>query len=44
VLAVNGWELVLKAKWLLDHKNDIGSLYVVHPQKKKDGTLSKRAK
>lgn len=44
VLAVNGWELLLKAKWLLDHKNDIRSLYVVHTQKKKDGTLSKRAK
>ncbi len=44
VLAVNGWELLLKAKWLIDHNNDIRSLYVVQPQKKKDGTLSKRAK
>jgi Protein of unknown function (DUF3644). len=44
VLAVNGWELLLKAKWLIDRKNDIRSLYVVHPHKKKDGTLSKRAK
>lgn len=44
VLAVNGWELLLKAKWLIDRKNDIRSLYVVHAQKKRDGTLSKRAK
>jgi Domain of unknown function (DUF3644) len=44
VLAVNGWELLFKAKWLVEHNNDIRSLYVVHPQKRKDGTLSKRAK
>ena len=44
VLAVNGWELLFKAKWLVDHDNDIRSLYVAQPQKKKDGTLSKRAK
>jgi hypothetical protein len=35
VLAVNGWELLLKAKWLLDHKNDIRSLYVGAPSKEK---------
>jgi hypothetical protein len=23
VLAVNGWELLFKAKWLVDHNNDI---------------------
>lgn len=44
VLAVNGWELLFKAKWLVDHDNDIRSLYVAQPQKKKDGTLSKRAR
>jgi hypothetical protein len=44
VLVVNGWELLFKAKWLVDHDNDIRSLYVAQPQKKKDGTLSKRAR
>ncbi len=28
ILAVNGWELLLKAKWLADHKNRLSSLYV----------------
>lgn len=28
VLAVNGWELLLKAKWLADHNNDMTTLYV----------------
>lgn len=28
ILAVNAWELLLKAKWLSDHKNRLSSLYV----------------
>jgi hypothetical protein len=28
ILAVNAWELLLKAKWLGDHKNKLSSLYV----------------
>ena len=28
VLATNGWELLLKSKWLADHRNDLASLYV----------------
>lgn len=28
ILAVNAWELLLKAKWLKDHKNSLSSLYV----------------
>jgi hypothetical protein len=28
VLAVNAWELLLKAKWLVQHDNDISCLYV----------------
>ncbi|MCW5935757.1 MAG: DUF3644 domain-containing protein [Fimbriimonadaceae bacterium] len=28
ILAVNAWELLLKAKWLLDHSNRRSSLYV----------------
>ena len=26
VLAINGWELLLKAKWLADHGNDLATL------------------
>lgn len=28
ILALNGWELLLKAKWLADHHNQLSSLYV----------------
>lgn len=28
VLAINGWELLLKAKWLADHNNKVSTLYV----------------
>ncbi len=41
VLAINGWELLLKAKWLVDHNNKISTLYVMKPRTKKDGTKSK---
>ena len=40
VLAINGWELLLKAKWLADNGNKVNSLYVMEPRKKKDGTNS----
>jgi hypothetical protein len=42
VLAINGWELLLKAKWLSDHHNDARSLYVLERRKNKDGTPSKK--
>jgi len=42
VLAINGWELLLKAKWLADHNNRVSSLYVMEPRTKKDGTKSKK--
>jgi len=42
VLAINGWELLLKAKWLADHGNKVSSLYVTEPRTKKDGTKSKK--
>ena len=35
VLAINGWELLLKAKWLADRKNDLSSLYVRETAKEK---------
>ena len=42
VLAINGWELLLKAKWLADHNNKICSLYVMKPKNNKDSTNSKK--
>ncbi len=38
VLAINGWELLLKAKWLADHGNDLVALYVREPAKSKSAT------
>jgi hypothetical protein len=40
ILAINAWELLLKAKWLTEHNNDIRSLYV----RKGKGTKRKRIK
>lgn len=42
VLAINGWELLIKAKWLADHDNKVSTLYVMEPRTKKDGTKSKK--
>ena len=42
VLAVNGWELLLKAKWLHDHNNRIRSLYVLEPMTRKSGKRGKK--
>lgn len=42
ILAVNGWELLLKAKWLADNGNKIQTLYVKEKYTKKDGSKSKR--
>lgn len=42
VLAINSWELLLKAKWLADHNNKISTLYVMEPRTKKDGSKSKK--
>ncbi|SPD76486.1 conserved hypothetical protein [uncultured Desulfobacterium sp.] len=44
ILAVAGWELILKAKWLTDHDNRVQSLYVYEPIIKKDGAKGKRQK
>ena len=41
ILAINFWELLLKAKWLKDNNNKIRSLYVYEKTKKKDGSASK---
>lgn len=42
VLAINGWKLLLKAKWLADNGNKVNSRYVMEPRTKKDGTKSKK--
>ena len=38
ILAINAWELLLKAKWLDLNDNKIRSLYVFTNKKKADGT------
>ena len=42
VLALNAWELLIKAKWLAKNNNKIRSLYVTEKRKNKDGSLSKK--
>ncbi len=44
ILAINGWELLLKAKWVADHDNDITSLYVREIRDRKDGTKGTKPK
>lgn len=41
ILAINSWELLLKAKWLKENNNKIRSLYVYEKTKKKDGSTRK---
>ena len=42
ILSINGWELLLKAKWLKENKNKINSLYITEKKKNKNGDFSKR--
>jgi hypothetical protein len=42
ILALNAWELLLKAKLVDECRGDIRCLYVYHHPKKKDGSPSKR--
>lgn len=42
VLAINGWELLLKAKWLADHGNDLTALYVREASNDKTTTKVKK--
>ena len=44
ILAINGWELLFKAKWLYENNNKIHSLYERYADKKKNGTKSKKMK
>lgn len=42
ILAINAWELLLKARWIQVNGNKIRSLYVKEPGIKKDGKRSKQ--
>lgn len=42
ILAINSWELLLKAKWLKENDNKIRSLYVEEKVRKKNGELGKK--
>lgn len=44
ILAINGWELLMKAKYLADNGNRLASLHAMEPRMKKDGTKSKLKK
>lgn len=44
ILAINSWELLLKAKYLKDNHNKMRSLYVMEPVTNKDGSKSKKKK
>ena len=44
ILAINSWELLLKAKHLKDNHNKMRSLYVMEPVINKDGSKSKKKK
>jgi hypothetical protein len=44
ILAINAWELLLKAKWLSDNNNQIRSLYVMEKRLKANGRPYKNLK
>lgn len=43
ILAINGWELLLKAKWLAEHGNRERSLYVYEQRENSEGGKSKKS-
>lgn len=44
IIAINAWELLLKAKWLSDNNNQIRSLYVLEKRLKPNGEPYKNLK
>ncbi len=44
ILAINAWELLLKAKWVKDHDNKVRSLYVTEKRLRPNGKPYKHAK
>ncbi len=43
ILAINSWELLLKAKWLADNNNKDRSLHVLESRNNADGSKSKKS-
>lgn len=43
ILAINGWELLLKAKWLAENQNRESSLYIYESRERNDGKKSTKA-
>lgn len=43
MLAINAWELLFKAKWLVNHNNKVSSLYVYEKRKLKNGSAGKKS-
>jgi hypothetical protein len=43
ILAINAWELLVKAKVLAENRNRLAALYVYEHRTKADGTLSERS-
>jgi hypothetical protein len=44
ILAINAWELLLKAKWLTDNNNKVRSLYVTEKRQRPNGKPYKHVK
>ena len=42
MLAINAWELLFKAKWLVAHSNKLACLYVFETRKCRNGSQSKK--
>lgn len=42
ILCANAWELLIKAKWLKEHKNKVSTLYAKELKRKKDKSPSKK--
>jgi hypothetical protein len=42
ILALNGWELLLKARWITDHRNKERSLYVMERRQKTGGEKTQK--
>jgi Protein of unknown function (DUF3644) len=44
ILAINAWELLLKAKWIATHENQVTSIYVMDIKARPNGTPYKKEK
>jgi Protein of unknown function (DUF3644)/EC042_2821-lke REase len=44
ILAINAWELLLKAKWIVEHSNKVASIYVMEEKIRPNGEPYKNSK